>query len=164
MAAPNEAAISEARGRTRQNKEVPFLINIEDFRLVPNVKLIAQNPKYRPYHGDVNATLEQRRAYVTKLGRQVRVINTSEDDDTVDIGKMNADQLLAFAADEFGAALNPAHSEAKLRQEVARLAGLDVKTPTITNTGGRGGRAKASAEDFQIPTAASGLGAALGQE
>lgn len=165
MAAPNENAISEARARTRQNREVPFLINIDDFRLLPNVKLIAKNPKYRPYHGPVNATLEERRAYVTKLGRTVRVINTAEQDDTVDIGQMNADQLIAFAMDEFGAALNPAMPEAKLRLEVARLAGLETKPTTVTNSGGaKGGRAKAADGDLQIPTAASGLGAALGQE
>ncbi len=75
----NEAAMSAARrARNAQNRECPLLINIKDFRLMPNVPrlggqkedkaagkvFIAAHPDYRPYRGDPKATLAERQRLV----------------------------------------------------------------------------------------------------
>ena len=122
-----EDRIAAARAAKRQSRETPLLINQDDGRLFPNVPLVARNPKYRPYHGDPNASLQERMRYLKGLAPQRRqVINTrAEALEPFDIGTADKDALIAFAMDEYGAALNPAKTLKQLRQEVSALAKLD---------------------------------------
>jgi hypothetical protein len=74
-----EARMAEARAaRNKQDRKIPLLINIKDFRLMPNVPRlggqksdkatgkpdILPHRDYRPYMGDPRATLEERRRIV----------------------------------------------------------------------------------------------------
>lgn len=131
-----EDRISAARAAKRQSRETPLLINQDDGRLFPNVPLVARNPKYRPYHGDPNASLQERMRYLKGLAPQRRqVINTrAEALEPFDIGTADKDALIAFAMDEYGAALNPAKTLKQLRQEVAALAKLDEEAGGLPGT------------------------------
>ena len=47
-----EARMAEARAtRNKQDKEHPMLINIKDYRLMPNVPALRNHRSYRPFAG-----------------------------------------------------------------------------------------------------------------
>lgn len=52
------------RARKRQDRAIPWLIRTSDGTIYPNVPLIARKPNFRPYTGDLKASLEERMAYV----------------------------------------------------------------------------------------------------
>ena len=121
-----EQQVADARGRNRQDKHTPLLIR-DDGMLYPNTKLVAKNPRFRPYHGNPHATLEERMRYLQGLGPRTKVVFEQP---VFDIGKADKDQLVAFAMDEYGAVLDPSKPINKLRQEVAKLAELEVQSPS----------------------------------
>ncbi|MBX3603190.1 MAG: hypothetical protein KF863_21425 [Rubrivivax sp.] len=130
MDAQLEERVANHRARTRQNKEIPFLIR-DDGMLMPNVPLIAKNPRFRPYHGDVSASLEERMQYLRGETARRRVINSAVQSDPAapfDIAKASKDDLIAFAQEEYGYTVDPALHLNKIRSDVARLAGIDPKT------------------------------------
>lgn len=122
-----EARMSEARAaRNKQDRDCPMLINIKDFRLMPNVPrlggqkedkaagkvYIAPHPDYRPYCGDLKATLEERRRLVETGTALLRppIVDSSgiakineygvvqmEGAAPFDIGKAGREELVAFA-------------------------------------------------------------------
>lgn len=101
----------------------PFLINISDGRLIPHVKNIAGLHEYRPYRGDPKASLEDRMRYVAANLSTRRVINSAAEEaekEPVDIGKMEKTELIAFAFDEYGLALDPAMDVRTLRKNVMK--------------------------------------------
>lgn len=125
-----EASVAQARGRTRQNKEVPFLIR-DDGILMPNVPLIAKKQNFRPYHGDVKATLAQRLEYLKGMRTSRRVINTAtvaDEEAPFDIAKATKEELIKFAMDEFVYTIEPDTHLNKVRSIVAKLAGVDPGT------------------------------------
>lgn len=129
MAAIDEATeqrIAESRGRIRQDKHVPWLIR-DDGMLFPNVPLIAKKQNFRPYHGDLQASLEDRLNYLKGIRSQRRVINSAAMADAeapFDIAKASKDELIQFALDEHGVTIDPETHLNKIRADVARLAGL----------------------------------------
>jgi hypothetical protein len=105
-----ESAISTSLKARKQDTKIPFLININDGRLMPNVPNIASHQDYRPYRGDPYAKLPERMAYVASIAATRRVIDSSASDverEPVDIGKMEKTELIAFAYDEYGLILQP---------------------------------------------------------
>jgi hypothetical protein len=123
-----EARVADDRGRTRQNKDVPFLIR-DDGLLLPNVPLIAKKANFRPYRGDVKATLAERLEYLKGIPGRRRVINTSaqaDEEAPFDIAKATKDELIKFAEEEFGEIVDPATHLSKIRSMVAKLAGVDA--------------------------------------
>lgn len=123
-----EQRVADHRGKTRQSKTVPFLIR-DDGVLFPNVPLIAKKSNFRPYHGDVKATLEERLNYLKGLPGKRRVINSAvqaDEEAPFDIAKASKDELIAFAQEQFGEIIDPAEHLNKIRSVVARLAGIDV--------------------------------------
>jgi hypothetical protein len=133
-----EARVAEHRGKNRQNKSVPFLIR-DDGVLMPNVPLIAKKQRFRPYHGDIKATLEERMKYLAGQPQRRRVINTAPpaDDEPFDIAKASKDDLIKFAEDEYGELIDPALHLNKIRSIVAKLAGVDpVRAQRVLPDGG----------------------------
>jgi hypothetical protein len=137
-----EERVAQHRSKMRQNKAVPWLIR-DDGIIMPNTPLIAKKQNFRPYHGKLDASLEDRMAYLQGLSARRRVINTAaaaDEDQAFDIAKATKDELITFAQEQFGEILDPALHLNKLRADVARLAGVD---PTLGQ--GRHGRARTEA-------------------
>lgn len=124
-----EERVAQNRGRTRQNKTTPWLIR-DDGMLMPNVPGIAKKNNYRPYHGALDATLEQRMEYLRGFGgRQRRAVVASApvEVEPLDISKATKAELIAFAEEEFGYTIDPDDHLNKVRSAVAKLAGVDPK-------------------------------------
>lgn len=124
-----EQRVAEHRGKTRQNKLHPWLIR-DDGMIVPNVPLVAKKSNFRPYHGDIKASIEDRMRYLQNLGSKRRVINSAvaaDEEAPFDIAKATKDDLIAFAADQYGEILDPALHLNKMRSIVANRAGVDPK-------------------------------------
>lgn len=128
-----EERTAQARGRSRQDRNVPLLINQDDGRLFPNVPLVARNPKYRPYTGPKNASLQERMDWLKGLPSRTKVVFTEPE--PFDIGKADKDSLIAFASSEFGVVLDDKKGLRELRKEVAALAEIDTDAGTGTQTG-----------------------------
>lgn len=124
-----EERVAGHRSMTRQNKTTPWLIR-DDGMIVPNVPLIAKKNNFRPYHGDITASLDDRMRYLQNLGSKRRVINSAvaaDDEAPFDIAKATKDDLIAFAQEQFGEVLDPGLHLNKMRSIVANLAGVDAK-------------------------------------
>lgn len=127
-----EIQMANARATSRkygQDKKHPFLINIDDGRLMPNVERLRKHrsAKYRVYTGDVKASLDERMAYI-KSGvgpARSRVVNTTPEE-PFDVGTASKEDLVAFAASEYGLVLDSGKSLKLLREQfVATLKKLD---------------------------------------
>ena len=118
--------LEDAAGRSskrRQDKTNPFVIHIENGRLMPNTPRLRAHAMYRVYGGALEASLPERMAWLKGMMRMPRkVVNTAPAQDTFDIGTATADDLVVFALEEFGATLDPALPLKKLRTKVAELA------------------------------------------
>jgi hypothetical protein len=92
--------------------------------------------KLRPYHGKLDATLEERLAYLQGLQR-ISPISPNQvaiELGMLDIDKMSRTDLITFALEEFGLKLPPKTSleEARLAVKDAKIASL---TPPLTTSG-----------------------------
>lgn len=123
-----EQQMSEARGKARQDKRTPLLINRENFRLMPNTPLIRKLADYMPYDGKATDDLSTRRAYVEgRANTRPRVINSAAEADMFDIGKCTKDELITFAMGEYGVMLDAAKDIRTLRKEfMAQVEALDA--------------------------------------
>lgn len=137
--------ISARAARNKQNAKIPFLINVKDGRLIPNVPAIAgrpaetttdgktipakkPHPDYRPFTGSVKASLDERLAWIASLGghasaapRAVSLANLP----AFDLGTATVDELIEFAQEEYkekAAHLSKTLGLKALRKEVARMA------------------------------------------
>lgn len=124
MALSNAAAMAAQHATIkRQDTKAPLLIHVDDGRLMPNVPRILANPKYRVYHGDPKADRASRLAYLRSGGQGPARAVVADDIAPFDIDRASKDELIAFAANEYGAALDPATDIRTLRKKVAGLAG-----------------------------------------
>jgi hypothetical protein len=113
-----EQMVSEARGKNRQDKRVPLVINRDNLRLMPNTPLIRARPQYMPYDGKATDDEATRRAFVEGAGtRRPRVVNSAAEADVFDIGKATKDELIAFSMAEYGKMLDGAKDVRTLRKE-----------------------------------------------
>ena len=113
-----EQAVSDARGKGRQDKRTPLLINRDNLRLMPNTPLIRRRPQYMPYDGAATDDEATRRSYVEGTGnRRPRVVNSAAESDVFDIGKATKDELVAFAMSEYGKMLDSDKDVRTLRKE-----------------------------------------------
>lgn len=106
----------------RQDSAAPLLINIEDGRLMPNTPNIRALPGYRVYHGDPKADLDARMAYLRSGGHGRKHTPVMDDAQPFDVAKATKEELLAFAMNEYGAALDVAADVRSLRKKVMELA------------------------------------------
>ncbi len=123
-----EQRIADRRSRLRQDRVVPLLIR-DDGMLYPNTKLVARNPRFRPYHGDPKASLQDRLRFLKGLAATRAVTYNPEPEEPFDIGTADADALMVFAQEQYGAALDPSKPVKVLREQVFKLSQLeDVDT------------------------------------
>lgn len=150
-----EERVADHRGRTRQNKAVPWLIRDPDGSIWPNTPLLAKKQNMRPYHGAIDASAEERKRYLQGLQTRRRVVvsESANDAPPFDLAKCTKDELIAFAEEEYGYTLDPTGNLHSLRAEFAKVAGVEYVIPA--NRGrGLGKTAAASGAD----TAAGGEG------
>jgi len=117
--------LEDAAGRSskrRQDKTNPFVIHIENGRLMPNTPRLRTHAMYRVYGGALDAPLPERMAWLKGMQRMPRKVVNTAPQDVFDIGTATADDLVMFALEEYGATLDLALSLKKLRTKVAELA------------------------------------------
>lgn len=88
----------------------------DDGMLYPAFDSVLRNPRYRPYHGDINASLEQRLAYLRGEGKR----NTAKEDaekGVFNIATAEKEELIDFMLDEYGHQLDARLSIDKLRSQ-----------------------------------------------
>ena len=115
-----EASASAARGAKAQDKKSPFVININDGRLIPNTIKTRANKNYRVYRGDVYASQDERMRYLSSAGLGSGA--ASVEDDVFELSKATREQLIEYAMSEHGVTLDPQMHLARLRSKVAELA------------------------------------------
>lgn len=113
-----EAALAARRAQTAQDKRNPFLIHVDDGRLIPNVARLRGHAKYRVFTGSPKATPEERMAWLRSMGNGTPLPT----EDPFDIGTASVAELIAFAASEYGVTLDPSTHHNKMRAELRRLA------------------------------------------
>ena len=113
-----EAALAARRAQTAQDKRNPFLIHVDDGRLMPNVARLRGHPKYRVFTGSPKATPEERMVWLRSMGNGIPLPT----EDPFDIGTASVAELIAFAASEYGVTLDPSTHHNKMRAELRRLA------------------------------------------
>ena len=113
-----EAALAARRAQTAQDKRNPFLIHVDDGRLMPNVARLRGHAKYRVFTGSPKATPEERMAWLRSMGNGTPLPT----EDPFDIGTASVAELIAFAASEYGVTLDPSTHHNKMRAELRRLA------------------------------------------
>lgn len=144
-AAMEERMSAAVQARNAQNKRWPLLINIEDGRLVPNVPrlggkeavrdangrivapAIPPHPKYRVWRGDPKASTTER---LRILNEGMRIETAPVIDPTFvasaeaafDISTASAEELVAFANEQYGTKLNANTPVHLLRGKVKALA------------------------------------------
>jgi hypothetical protein len=117
-----EAALSNAT-RPRQDQKIPFLIHVDDGRLVPNMPLLRTHPKYRPYHGTLTATQAERMTYLkTEFKAIPRTVIDSSTAKPFDIASASREELMAFALAEYGTSLAPTLNAMSMRVQIRKLA------------------------------------------
>lgn len=122
-----EAKIADARTRSAQDKANPLLINIDDGRLMPNVRRVLRHKsgKYVIYSGDPKASLENRMLWLQSMGRQPgarRIINTAIEEEVVDLGKLTKEDLVELAMVEYQTELPMNIDVKEMRKRVMALA------------------------------------------
>jgi hypothetical protein len=117
-----DAALSNAT-RPKQDKNIPFLIHVDDGRLVPNMPLLRLHPKYRPYHGTLTATQAERMTYLkTEYKSTPRAVIDSANTKAFDIATASREELMAFALAEYGTSLAPTLNAMSMRVQIRKLA------------------------------------------
>ena len=108
----------------RQDGAAPLLINTEDGRLMPNAPNIRALQGYRVYHGDPKADLKTRMAYLRSdgHGKHNTPVVSADDVQPFDVSKASKEELIAFAMNEYGAALDVAADLRTMRKKVMELA------------------------------------------
>lgn len=114
-----EDALSAARAN-QQDKRCPLLIR-DDGMLMPNTPKLRMKPRMLPYHGPRNASLDERLQYIANFGKTQRRQVVYQPSEPFDLGKASAEEILAFAADEYGAVLDPETPLNKLREQCYML-------------------------------------------
>lgn len=106
-----------------QDKRQPFLIHREDGALFPNVGRLRNNKNLLPYNGAPDASLDERMQFL-RTGSARRVVNSApqEAPPPFDVGTATADELIAFAFNEYGHQLNPKAPLHVLKNQVIKLA------------------------------------------
>jgi hypothetical protein len=125
MINPNlQNKMAAARVARSQDKRVPFLINIEDGRLMPNVPTLSTHRNYRPYLGDLKASKDERMLYL-RTGAHApspNVIGSANGGGPVlDLGKASKEELVQYAHDEHNTQLSVDTDIRTLRKQVLQL-------------------------------------------
>lgn len=104
-----------------QNGKVRMLIR-DDGVLYPWAPKLAAQKNLRPYHGPLDATLEQRKAMLRGDDERPSIGAVARETNAFDISKAGKDELLEFALDEYGQVLDGRKRVEALREDVIALA------------------------------------------
>ncbi len=128
MAINEEQLSAIHQARNAQNRKRPLLINIDDGRLMPNVPRLGgraevrdnqtgrvlepgvpPHPKYRVFMGDPKATKEERlRILQVGMGAEMApIFDTQAAVQPFDVATASAEELVAFAHQQYGMSLSP---------------------------------------------------------
>jgi hypothetical protein len=131
-----ESVLSAKQKEMKQDSKVPFLINIYDARLIPNVKNTAALADWRPYRGKPTATLAERQAYIKSVSAVRRIVDSSVEDEKpeVDVGTMTKEELTTFAFNELGLALDPKLDPKTMRKMVIATANAKAEEAATAST------------------------------
>lgn len=126
ITAAQESNLSNAAQRSAkrlQDKVNPFVININDFRLMPNVQALRAHKDYRVYSGPADASLPERERWLAGALKQMpaRIINSAADD-VFDIGRASKEDLVLFANEQWGLVLSLDDPLNVLRKKVGEAA------------------------------------------
>jgi hypothetical protein len=135
ITAEQERNLSEAnaRAKKKQDRTNPMVVNIEDGRLMPNTPRLRVHPQYRVYGGPRDADAAGRLRWLdgqSRAGKTTKVVNSKEAEDTFDVGTATADDLMIFALENYGLALDPSKPLKVLRKELLAAAEKAEKAET----------------------------------
>jgi len=119
MAANEHEAVDRAHA-PRQDRKIPLLIR-DDGMLMPNTALLRSRPRFRLYHGDPKASLEDRMRYLKGLQSRRKVVMEPVDE-PFNLATADSDTLIQFALDQYGVVLDPSKPAKVLREMVFALA------------------------------------------
>ncbi len=117
-----DAMATRQASTKRQDGAAPLLINTEDGRLMPNAPNIRALQGYRVYHGDPKADLKTRMAYLRSDGHGRKHTPVLDDAQPFDVSKAPKEELVAFAMNEYGVALDVTADLRTMRKKVMELA------------------------------------------
>ena len=74
--AAEQRMVAARAARNKQDKKHPFVINIHDGRLLPNVPNLRAHSNYRVYTGDPKASAQERLRFLSVAGHRPRVVDS----------------------------------------------------------------------------------------
>lgn len=119
----NLASASKRSKKRLQDKTHPQVVNIHDGRRMPNVLMLREHKDYRIYLGPEGVTDAEALQWVKgELKRKVPKVTYTSPLDSFDVGKATKDDLIVFAMEELGIALDPTMHIATMRSKVMEAA------------------------------------------
>lgn len=122
-------AASIARAKKKQDVKNPFVVNINNGRLMPNTPRLRVHKDYRVYPVGLEdakkSTTADRLAWIKRSAAMFaapRITNSMAEQDSFDVGTATADELAVFAMETWGLALDPKKPLKTLRKEVMEKA------------------------------------------
>ena len=132
-----EITLSNAQQRAakkRQDKQFPNVININDGRLMPSVPALRNHKDYRLYQGPKDADLTDRMRWLQGISKVPKVVNSQAEADEFDVGKATKDDLIVFAMEQFGAAIDPLTDIRTMRKKIVDMAEKAAAVPQTATT------------------------------
>jgi hypothetical protein len=109
--------------KRRQDKENPMVVNINDGRLMPNVKMLREHPDYRIYRGPDTKDAKVRLQWLNgELKRTPIKVTNTKADAVFDVGTATRDDIIVFMMEEYGITVKPETPMSTMRQMVVRAA------------------------------------------
>jgi hypothetical protein len=106
--------------KPRSTRNVGLAIR-DDGMLYPALDKVLRDPRYRPYHGDLNASLEERLRYLQGFTQRSQALEDAEKG-AFNIATADKDTLIEFVLNEYGKQLDGRKTIEKLRNEAVMLA------------------------------------------
>lgn len=114
---------ANARAKKKQDKANPMVININNGRLMPNTPRLRAHAQYKVYSGLLDASLPERMRWLEgslKSGTK-KIVNSKAEADMFDVGTADKDELIIFAMEEFGQALDPKLELKAMRKKIVAM-------------------------------------------
>lgn len=126
----------------------------DDGMLFPALDSVLRNPRYRPYHGDINASLEERMAYLQ--GKQsANAAKEAAERGVFNIATAEKDELIDFMLDEYAFQLDARLSIDKLRSQAV----MHIQMKQAEEAGIKGDAPEPEAPAPKAKKAAAGIAA-----
>lgn len=123
----------------------------DDGMLYPALDAILRKPNYRPYHGDINASHEERMRYLQGFAQRDEAKLAAERGQ-FNIATADKDALVDFILDEYGYQLDTRTTLDKMRNEAIQV--VQGNIPGATPPAEAPAVAKRKAAGMKIPTLA----------